>query len=102
MNSLTVQLKSPCHYDLGREMGADRKLFSRHHVEEALLALRNFMNEFRTCFGENRMLYEEVITKSDGGGLLRALRESMRYRELVKDEKIAHDDLRKRLSESEG
>ena len=64
------------HYDRESELGTTRALFSRSEVETALRALREFMNGFRLHFGESRMMYEYVVTNSNGEGLMWALRQS--------------------------
>lgn len=61
------------HTDYDRSFDRTKKLFSRKEMEAALGLLRKFMNKVREAFGMPTMLYEGVVTSSNGEGLISAL-----------------------------
>jgi hypothetical protein len=63
-------------------------------VNEALRALRNFMNAAAEYLGEVSTAYEHFITRGEGGDdLIALLRMAERYQVLQQEEKIPWDDL---------
>jgi AbiU2 len=67
---------------------------SRAEIEAALDALREAMNCVERHYTESQTMYEHFVMNNDGQHLISALKQGLRYRELVKQKVIAHDDLR--------
>ena len=65
------------HPDYDRSLRTKLTLYSRSDMETALSSLREFMNEFRAVFGMSTMLYNQVITVSNGEGLITALKSKL-------------------------
>lgn len=53
------------------------------------------MNCVELHYTESQTAYEHFIMNNDGEYLISILKQGLRYRELVKEKVIAHDDLRK-------
>lgn len=56
---------------------------SRREIEEALVALRAFMNALQRKFTDAETAYGEIALTTDGDQLLSVLRRGLRYRELA-------------------
>ena len=67
---------------------------SRSEIELALSALRDVMNSIEFHFSGATTAYELFAMTADGDALLSALMQGIRYKQLVKEKVIAHDDLR--------
>jgi hypothetical protein len=65
-----------------------------NEVEEALRALRDFMNAIASAFGEAATAYERFISRDDGEDLVLLLRMAHRYRQLQDMEHTPWDDIR--------
>lgn len=72
----TLRNKYYSHYDRSSELKSSKVLFSRAEVEHALLKLRDFMNTYSLHYNGNRIMYEHVITISNGEGVIGALKET--------------------------
>lgn len=86
------------HFDLGTMLDSKVKPLegpSRAEIEAALKALRDVMNCVELHFTESQTIYEHFVMNNDGEYLISTLKQGLRYRELVKQKVIAHDDLRK-------
>lgn len=86
------------HFDLGTMLQSKVKPLegpSRAEIETALAALRDVMNCVELHYTESQTAYEHFIMNNDGEYLISTLKQGLRYRELVKEKVIAHDDLRK-------
>lgn len=86
------------HFDLETMLGAKVKGLSgpsRIEIETALEALRKVMNCVEFHYTGSQTKYEHFVINQDGECLVTTLMQGLRYRELVKEKVIAHDDLRK-------
>jgi hypothetical protein len=86
------------HFDLETMLQSKVKPLegpSRAEIETALAALRDVMNCVELHYTESQTAYEHFIMNNDGEYLISTLKQGLRYRELVKEKVIAHDDLRK-------
>lgn len=66
---------------------------SREEIENALKALRNFMNCIAQHFGSAPTGYEYTALDNDGDSLITTLKKGLRYDDLVKERRIPFDDL---------
>jgi AbiU2 len=85
------------HFDLETMLGLEvnpRQGPSRDEIEVALKALRAIMNCVKLHFLDSQTMYEDFAMDSDGEHLIFALMQARRYKQLVKDKVIPHDDLR--------
>ena len=85
------------HFDRTTMLGSKvnpRQGPSRNEIEVALEALRNFMNCVQLHYLESQTMYSDFVMDSDGEHLIFALKRAVRYKQLVKDKIIPHDDLR--------
>jgi len=64
---------------------------SREMVEDALKAIRDYMNEFEVYFCKNTMIYEHFIMDSDGETLIWQLKRAADYREGLADGSIPRE-----------
>jgi hypothetical protein len=64
---------------------------SREMVEDALKAIRDYMNEFEVYFCKSTMIYEHFIMDSDGEALIWQLKRAVDYRDGVADGSIPRD-----------
>jgi hypothetical protein len=64
---------------------------SRTMVEDALKAIRDYMNEFEIHFSNSTMAYEYFSMQSDGEALIWQLKRAAGYRDGVADGSIARD-----------
>jgi hypothetical protein len=69
----------------------------RQEIEDALAALRAFMNVVDGHFIGSPMAYEHFFSVDDGEALVDILKQGLRYRELTDAQQLPFDDL-KRLS----
>ena len=68
---------------------------SREMIEEGLVLVRLFMNEIERAYLDSETGYEHfILDHGDGDGLIAMLRYGLRYKELLKEEKIAYGDWR--------
>jgi hypothetical protein len=89
------------HFDLDTMIGAKVTPLegpSRSEIEAALAALREAMNCVELHYTKSQTAYEHFIMNNDGQTLISTLKQGLRYRELVEDKVIAHDDLRTHFS----
>ena len=68
---------------------------SRREIEAALAALREAMNCVQLFYTGSQMAYEHFSINNDGEHLLSVLKQGLRYRQLVIERVVPHDDLRK-------
>lgn len=68
---------------------------SRQEIEEALKALREFMNAVEGYFNDPPMDYEIFASPDDGDSLVEILKQGLAYRELWKAGKLPFEDLKK-------
>jgi len=68
---------------------------SRSEIEIALSALREVMNSVEFHFRGSTTAYDLFTMTADGDALISTLMQGLRYRQLVDEKVIAHDDLRK-------
>lgn len=84
------------HFDLA-EMRRERTGLatgpSRNEIEEALQALRDFMNTIERHYCDNTTLYEHTVTQADGDMLLGMLARGLRYSELLRSGVIPQEDV---------
>lgn len=64
---------------------------SREMVEEALKAIRDYMNEFESYFCKSSMAYEHFTMSADGEALIWQLKRAADYRDGIADGSIAKD-----------
>lgn len=86
------------HFDRATMLGSKvnpRQGPSRNEIEVALAALRAFMNCVQLYYLDSQTMYAHFVMDSDGEHLIFALKRALRYKQLVKDKIIPHDDLRK-------
>jgi AbiU2 len=84
------------HFDLNTMIGskvAPLEGPSRDEIEAALDALREAMNCVELHYTESQTVYEQFVMNNDGRHLISTLEQGLRYRDLVKEKVIAHDDL---------
>ena len=67
---------------------------SRQEIEDALAALREFMNAIDVHFTGSPMAYEHFISRNDGESLVWALKQGVRYGELIQAQELPFDDLK--------
>lgn len=91
--------KRIAHFDLHTMLQSKASLSgpSREEIEVALEALRSVMNCISLHFTGMQTAYELIVLDSDGESLIATLKRGLRYRELVMDGAIPHDDLRSYL-----
>jgi len=87
--------KRIAHFDMQTMLKAKASLRgpSREEIELALKAVRSVMNRISLHFTGTQTAYELIVLDSDGDSLIGTLKRGLRYRELVKDGAIPHDDL---------
>lgn len=88
------------HFDLRTMLGSKMKPLegpSRTEIETALEALHKVMNCVELHYSGGETKYEHFEMDQAGECLVLMLRQSLRYRELVKEKIIARDDLAKNL-----
>ena len=86
------------HLDLNTMLGSKVTPLegpSRAEIEAALEALRQTMNCVELHYTESQTIYEHFVMNHDGEHLISTLMQGLRYRELVREKVITHDDLRK-------
>jgi len=77
--------KDIAHFDLAVQLSNKAEVFpgtSRQEIEDALTALRKFMNTIYGHFENTTMGYEHFSMLSDGNTLIFRLTEALRYEEL--------------------
>ena len=92
------------HYDRPTMLEAEIKPLtgpSRAEIEQALAALRAIMNLVELRFTNTTTAYEQFTMTDDGDSLIATLQRGLRYRQLVKERVISHDDLSKSLQVGE-
>lgn len=67
---------------------------SRQMIDDALAALRDYLNAIEIHFNDSEWGYEHFIMNSDGDALAATLRAGLRYGELLQDRKLPYDDWR--------
>jgi hypothetical protein len=85
------------HYDyeaLVKNASAPLDGPSRHEIEQALAALRRFMSDVESHFGEVPTNFEHFISRNDGTDLVWWLKRGLRHRELEESGQIEPLDLR--------
>jgi hypothetical protein len=86
------------HFDLNTMLGSKVTLLegpSRAEIEAALEALRQAMNCVELHYTESQTMYDHFVMNHDGEHLISTLMQGLRYRELIREKVIPHDDLRK-------
>jgi hypothetical protein len=86
------------HFDLHTMLGTSATPLegpSRAEIETALEALRQVMNCVELHYTESQTMYELFVMNDDAEHLISTLMQGLRYRELVREKAIPHDDLRK-------
>jgi hypothetical protein len=86
------------HFDLSTMLSSKVQPLegpSRSEIEDALAALRAFMNCVELHYLDSQTMYDHFILDQDGDYLLTTLMQGLRYKQLVKERVIPHDDLRK-------
>lgn len=89
--------KQLAHFDLATLMAARSTPIpgaSRQEIEDALRALRLFMNALQRKFTDAETAYGEIVLTTDGDLLLSVLEGGLRYQELVAAGAVDWDDLR--------
>ena len=89
--------KQLAHFDLATLMAAKSTPIpgaSRQEIENALQALRAFMNTLQRKFTDAESGYAAVVLTTDGDLLLSILSQGLRYQELVGSGAVDWDDLR--------
>ena len=66
---------------------------SRQEIENALAALRDFMNSVESSITSSETAYQHFISKADGEALISVLKQGLRYRQLQIAGSIPWDDL---------
>jgi hypothetical protein len=66
---------------------------SRKEIEEALQALRDFLNEIELHLTDSTTGYEHFILHDDGEALVAMIKRGLRYEELARSQRIAWSDL---------
>ncbi len=64
-------------------------------LEQAFATLREFMNTFERHFEQSETAYEHIVMHEDGDAVVHLLAEGKRYDELLRDDAVEWDDLRK-------
>jgi hypothetical protein len=87
--------KQIAHFDLETMLGSEASLPgpSRKEIEQALDALRRFMNCIALHFTGTETLYELIVLPGDGESLIATLKKGLRYSELVRNGTISRNDL---------
>ena len=67
---------------------------SRHDIEQALEALRDFMNAIDMHFRNTEVAYERFISRSNADEMVFVLKQGLRYKQLQKEGTIGWDDMR--------
>jgi len=67
---------------------------SRQEIEDALEALRKFMDAIEVHFNSSPMAYEHFTSGHDGNSLVWILKQGLRYQELREAQVIPFDDLK--------
>ena len=67
---------------------------SRQMIDDALAALRDYLNAIEMHFNDSEWGYEHFIMKSDGDSLAATLRAGLRYEELLQERKLPIGDWR--------
>jgi hypothetical protein len=67
---------------------------SRQMIEDALAAVRQYLNAIEQHYDDTENGYEHFVMSSDGDALLAVLRAGLRYEELVQAGQIPLDDYR--------
>lgn len=67
---------------------------SRQEIEDALEALRKFMDAIEVHFNSSPMAYEHFTSRRDGNSLVWILKQGLRYQELREAQVIPFDDLK--------
>ena len=85
------------HSDLMTALKVDAESpgVSRQMVEDALSAIRDYMNEFEMYFSESSTAYEHFSMNSDGEALIWQLKRAADYRDGVKEGTIPPDRILK-------
>lgn len=88
--------KRIAHFDLETMLKPKASLHwpSRAEIETALEALRNIMNRVALHYTGSQTAYDLIVLDSDGDSLIGMLKRGLRYREMVRDGVVPHDDLR--------
>ena len=89
--------KQLAHFDLATLMAAKSTPIpgpSRQEIEDALLALRVFMNALQRKFTDAETAFGEFVLTTDGNLLLSVLKQGLRYQELAAAGAVDWDDLR--------
>jgi hypothetical protein len=68
---------------------------SRRTIEEALKAIRTYMNGIQGHYDDSETGYEYTVVHSDGDQLVTLLKHALRYEELVDARQITMDDFRR-------
>lgn len=71
---------------------------STEEIESPLEVLRESVNCISLYYNETLILYEEFSMQADGEALIKCLRQSLRYRELINEGVIAGDNYQKCFS----
>jgi hypothetical protein len=88
--------KRLAHYDLDTLLNgrsAPIETASRQEIEDALVALRKFVNEIEQHFTDSMTAYEHFILRDDGEALVATIKRGLRYEELAKERRIHWADL---------
>jgi AbiU2 len=89
--------KQLAHFDLATLMAEKSTPIpgaSRQEIEDALRALRMFMNALQRKFTDAETAYGEIVLTTDGDQLLSVLQRGLRYQELAAAGAVDWDDLR--------
>ncbi|HEX9391281.1 MAG TPA: hypothetical protein VF928_08230 [Usitatibacteraceae bacterium] len=88
--------KGIAHFDLSVQLGEKSEILpgpTRQEIEDALTALRQFMNIVFAHYEQTQMAYERFSLQSDGQTLLYELKKAQRYEQLQKLGTIPFDDI---------
>jgi HEPN superfamily AbiU2-like protein len=86
--------KQIAHYDLAAILSSSSIPGpSRQEIEDALGALREFMNTIEAHFVKTTTAYAAFVTLNDGDDLVWIMKQGLRYAELQEAQVIAWDDL---------
>jgi hypothetical protein len=88
--------KDIAHFDLAVQLSNKAEVLpgpSRQEIEDALAALRKFMNVVYGHFESTTMGYEHFSMLSDGNTLIFRLTEALRYEQLQTAGTIPHEDI---------
>ncbi len=87
--------KRLAHLDMNTAMRAGNTPLpniTKEMIDDALALIRQFMNNIEGFYNNAEHGYEHFIMHSDGEALVVALRDGMRYEELIKDGTISFND----------